>query len=86
MGFNRIGKTKLRMSRNYFVDDPRGFTYSIRTMNQYIYRMFYNKISDDSMRVWIPKIKNFRLAIWLKLNDGYIVKEMHDTTDSMRTS
>ena len=85
MVFNRVGETKLRMSRNYFGGDPRRFTYSIRIMTRHIYNNFYHKISGDSMRIWMPQIKNFRLAIWLKLNEGYSVEERYDTTDILRT-
>ena len=79
--FNRIGETKSRMSRNYFGSDPRRFTYSIRIMTRHIYQSFYHKISGDSMRMWMPEVKNFRLAIWLKLNNGYSVEERYDTTN-----
>ena len=61
--FNRIGETKLRMSSNYYGGDPRRFTYSIRIMNQHLYYTFYNKISGDSMRMWVPHINDFRLVI-----------------------
>jgi len=81
MVFNRIGETKLRMSRNYFGGDPRRFTYSIRLITRHIYNNFYHKISGDSMRMWMSQIKNFRLAIWLKLNDGYTVEERYDATN-----
>ena len=81
MVFNRIGETKLRMSRNYFGGDPRRFTYSIRLMTRHIYNNFYHKISGDSMRMWMSQIKIFRLAIWLKLNDGYTVEERYDATN-----
>ena len=61
--FNRIGETKLRMSRNYFGGDPRRFTYSIRIMTNHLYGTFYHKISGDSMRIWMPHINSFRRAI-----------------------
>ena len=82
--FNRIGETKLRMSSNYFGGDPRRFTYSIRIMNQHLYYTFYNKISGDSMRMWVPHINDFRLSIWLKLNEGYSVEERYNATDIMQ--
>lgn len=82
--FNRIGETKLRMSRNYFGGDSRRFIYSIRIMNQNLYEMFYNKISGDLIRIWKPQIDEFRLAIWLKLNDGYVVEERCDATAIMQ--
>ena len=61
--FNRIGETRLRMSNNYFGGDPRRFTYSIRLMNEHLYKTFYHKITGDSMRMWLPKMDDFRLAI-----------------------
>ena len=64
--FNRIGETKLRMSNNYFGGDPRRFTYSIRIMTNHIYNTFYHKITGGSMRLWLPQIDDFRLAIWKK--------------------
>lgn len=79
--FNRIGETKLRMSSNYFGGDPRRFTYSIRIMNEYLYTTFYHKITGDSMRMWLPQINEFRLAIWKKLNDGYTVEERYNSSD-----
>ena len=33
----RLGETKLRMSTNYFGDDPRRFTYTIRMVTNHIY-------------------------------------------------
>ena len=79
--FNRIGETKLRMSRNYFGGDPRRFTYSIRLVTRHIYQHFYHKISGDSMRMWMSQAKNFQLAIWLKLNEGYSVEERYNATN-----
>ena len=76
--FNRIGETKLRMSRNYFGGDPRRFTYSIRIMTNHLYDTFYHKITGDSMRMWLPQINSFRHAIWSKLNEGYSVEESYD--------
>jgi hypothetical protein len=74
MVFNRMGETKLKMSRNYFGGDPRRFTYSIRLMTDHIYDTFYHKISGDSMRYWIPSIPDFRLAIWNKVTNGVTVE------------
>ena len=79
--FNRIGETKLRMSRNYFGGNPRRFTYSIRLMTRHIYQNVYHKISGDSMRMWIPEVKKYRLAIWLKINDGYSGEERYNKTN-----
>ena len=62
--FNRIGETKLRMSSNYFGGDPRRFTYSIRIMTNQIYNILYHKITGESMRIWLPQIDDFSLAIW----------------------
>ena len=33
------------------------------------------------MRQWIPNIRDFRLAIWLKLNEGYSVEEVYDSSN-----
>ena len=33
------------------------------------------------MRMWMPQVKNFRLAIWLKLNEGHSVEERYDATN-----
>ena len=75
---NRIGETKLRMSSNYFGEYPRRLTYSIRIVTKYIYNTFYHKITRDSMRLWIPQIDEFRLAIWKKINKGYTVEERNN--------
>ena len=85
--FNRIGETKLRMSKNYFGGDPRRFTYSIRLMNNHLYDKFYHKVSGDSMRLWVPYINSFRFAIWEKLNGTQTVEDTFDsTTNEVDTS
>ena len=77
--FNRIGESKLLMSRNYFGGDPRRFTYSIRIMNNHLYDNFYHKISGDSMRMWIPHVDSFCFVIWKKIQQGSTVEETYDT-------
>ena len=42
--FNRIGKTKLRLTRNYFGGDLRRLTYSIRMMTENLYKTFIIKL------------------------------------------
>ena len=79
--FNRIGETKLRMSTNYFGGDPRRFTYSIRIMTRHIYNTFYHKISGDSMRMWMPYVDSFRMAIWSKIGEKCTVEETAVTGD-----
>ena len=44
-------------------------------MGKHIYETFYRKVSGDSMRMWIPKITDFRYAIWDKLRRGATVEE-----------
>ena len=51
--FNRTGEGKLWLSRSHFGGDPCHFTYSIRMMTTHLYNTFYNKISGDSMRMWM---------------------------------
>ena len=50
-------------------------------MNEYLYNTFYHKITGDSMRMWLPQIDDFRLAIWLKLNEGYRIEERYNPMD-----
>ena len=71
MVFNRLGDTKLRMAINHFGGDPRRFTYSIRLMGKHIYETFYHKVSGDSIRMWMPKIIDFRYAVWDILETVY---------------
>ena len=33
------------------------------------------------MRLWLPQIDDFRLAIWKKLNDGYTMEERFNARD-----
>ena len=61
------------MSRNYFGGDPRRFTYSVRMITEHSYKTFYHEISGDSMHMWMPYVKDFRYAIWLKLKQGATV-------------
>ena len=39
------------MSRNYFGGDPRRFTYSIRMINEHLYKTFYHKIFEFNMQL-----------------------------------
>ena len=75
MVFNQLGDTKLKMSINHFGGDPRRFTYSIRLIGKHIYETCYHKVSGDSMRMWMPKIADFRYAIWENLRRGATVEE-----------
>ena len=82
MLYMSIGETKLCMSRKYVGGAPGRCTYSIQFMTDHIYDNFYRKISDDSVQYWLPHTDEFRLAIWLKLNEGYTVGEHHDASGS----
>ena len=81
--FNRIGETKVRMSSNYFGGDPRRFIYSIRLMTDHLYDTFYQKISGDSMIMWMTYIDSFRLAIWMKMGQKCTIEETYDRTHTL---
>ena len=83
--FNRVGETKLRLSRNYFGGDPRRFTYSIRIMTNHIYDNFYHKISGDSLRQWVPDITGFRFDIWHKVTNGISVEQSRSESSNNPT-
>ena len=73
--WNRNGGTKLQMARE-FGGDPRRFSHSIRLVMDHVYNNFYNKISGDSMRAWLPQVEEFRRAIWEKLRSGVTREEV----------
>lgn len=77
----RTGTPFTRMAANTFGGDPRRFTYYIRSITDHLYSNFYNKISGDSMRQWLPHIQDFRTAIWNKLLDGLVEETRTDGTE-----
>ena len=70
-----------RMSTNTFGGDPRKFTFYVREFVDHLYNNFYHKISGDSMRQWLPFIRDFRAAIWNKLQDGVVNARRADGTE-----
>ena len=67
----RSGMAYTRMS-DVFGGDPRLMTYHIRAISDHLYKLFYHKISGDSMRMWTHSIDDCRDAIWNKLQDGIV--------------
>lgn len=68
--YTATGFTKLEMTRT-FGGDPQKFTYAIRAFSNHLFNTFYHKVSDDSMRAWLPYINGMRFSLWNKIiNDA----------------
>ena len=73
--FNRLGKTKLKLSQTHFGGYPIRFNYSIRLVGIYLYDFFNHKVSGNSMRMWMNKSEDSRHAIWDKSRNGAKLEE-----------
>ena len=71
-----VGEAFTRMARNVFGGDPRDFSKMCDVMIEYLYHLFYNKISGTSLSQWIPEhLDRCRMLIHNALTDGAGVLE-----------